>query len=150
MHLLGKALSVKKLLGAAIITTVAALSIGCESLEQSCVESQDKVDWATKPVIDGQGTLTFSGNTKNGAPIDSGSLVPFNFSNRKDSEGFWNRRLAALGAIDEYTLSPDRTEFSVRYRVPNELLNRDRYDLVVGVWGQDVGQPLGAWCVKYE
>ena len=136
-----------------IVTAIPLLviSIACDTVESSCVSSQNKIDWREKPVIDERGFLTFSGNTKDGARVDANpSIQPFNFSNRKDAEGLWDQRLAEAGAIGGYDLSTDRTKFSARYRVPDELLDRDRYELVVGVWGADPSEPLGAWCVKYE
>lgn len=135
----------------AAVACVAGISSGCGALESSCVSSEGKIDWDQKPVIDSQGVLTFSGESKDGLRIgENTTIAPFNFSNYKETEGIWNRRLESLRVVGGYNLSADGTTFSVRYRVPDELLNRDRYELVVGVWGADPGAALGAECVKYE
>ena len=72
----------------ATVIPLLVLSTACDTLESSCVSSQNKVDWQEKPVIDEQGFLTFSGKTKDGARVGANpSVHPFNFSNRKDAEG---------------------------------------------------------------
>ena len=115
------------------------------------MNSQDKVEWHDKPVIDRQGVLTFAGQTKSFATIGSRSnIAPFNLNNRKDTEGIWDPKLTALGAIQGYDLSADGTTFSARYQVPTELLDRERYELVVIVWGADPDNALGTCWVQYE